>query len=131
VLRRIASAFVLAVTMAACSSASPSATHGPPAQPVIAASWVADDRSVVALNVVLPRSIEPGGLPALAEHYRREHPDARVIVRFFAGTAGEERFVVGYVPTDGRPLPGTSASDAVLATFDFPAPASSPTDDVR
>ena len=94
---------------------------------MVAATWIADDGSVVALNVVLPRTMQPGGLAALAQRFRDEHRDARVIVRFFPSTAGEERFVVGYVPTDGGSLPPTAGPGSALATFDFPGPTSSAT----
>ena len=93
--------------------------------------WVADDGSVVALNVVLPRTVKPRGLASLADRYRREHPGARVIVRLFPSTAGPERFVVGHVPSDGASLAMTTGSDAALATFDFPRPTASPTNGVR
>ncbi|HET8787031.1 MAG TPA: hypothetical protein VFM38_15460 [Candidatus Limnocylindrales bacterium] len=85
----------------------------------------------MALNVVLSRTVDPRGLTVLADRYRREHPRARVIVRFFRSTAGPERFVVGYVPSDSASLPVTSGSDAALATFDFPPPTASPTNDAR
>jgi len=130
VLIRTAAAVVVALAVAACASASPPGTPRPPVEPVVTAMWVADDGSVAALNVVLPRTIMPRGLAPIAERYRRDHPDARVIVRFFPPTAGRERFVVGYVPTDGSRLPATR-DPAAVATFDFPAPTSSTTTDGR
>ena len=92
----------------------------------MAARWVADDGSVVALNVVLGRDSDPPRLAQLARAYRDEHPGARVIVTFFAARAGQERYVIGYVPTGDGPLPPEARPATALATFDFPAPTASP-----
>jgi hypothetical protein len=121
VLTRFTGPIVAAFLMAACASAPPSPASDPPTQPTIAARWVAVDGSVVALNVVLARTSDPRRLPELARRYRREYPGARVIVTFFAASAGEERFVIGYVPTDGGPLPAGSRPASLVALYDFPA----------
>ena len=57
----------------------------------------------MALNVAA-RDTDRGRLLELAHGFRHEHPAARVIVRFMS-IAGQERFVIGYIPTDGGPLP--------------------------
>ena len=119
---RIASAVVLAVAMAACGSASSSIRGGASARPLVAATWVANDGSVLVVNVVLPGPAGADELRGFAERYRQEHPDARVVVRFFPSTAGPERFVVGYVPTDGGSQPVSASPDDPGATYDFPGP---------
>jgi hypothetical protein len=114
--------------MAACNGAPPS----PPAAPeaTVVARWVADDGSVVALNVVLAAETDRGRIPELARAFRDEHPGARVIATFFASEAGSERFVIGHVPTDGGPVPAGARPASAIATFDFrPSPTS--TDDGR
>ena len=120
-LNRLAGLIALTSAVVACSSAPPPSTPGPDAEPSIAARWVADDGSVVALNVVLGRGMDPRHIPELARRYRGEHQAARVIVTFFAASAGQERFVIGYVPTDGGRRPADPQPSTVLAAFDFPA----------
>jgi hypothetical protein len=125
---------VVAVAVAACGSAPSSApppSSEPQTEPSVAATWVADDGSVVALNVVLARDTDRGRLLELARGFRHEHPEARVIVRFFMSTAGQDRFVIGYIPTDGGPLPSGAGPATALATFDFPAPMPTATDGER
>jgi hypothetical protein len=120
-LNGIAAQIVLGIAVAACVGSPPPSTFDPEALPSIAARWVADDGSVVVLNVVLGPT-DARRIPDLARDYRRASPKARVIVRFFAATAGEERFVIGYVPSDGGRLPAGAAPSTALAMFDFPAP---------
>ena len=121
-LNGIAAQIVLGIVVAACVGSPPPSTSHPEALPSIAARWVADDGSIVVLNVVLGRAADARRIPDLARDYRRASPKARVIVRFFAATAGEERFVIGYVPSDGGRLPAGAAPSTALAMFDFPAP---------
>lgn len=116
VLTRGVAALALAWSMAACDSAPPSAPTD--AETTIVARWVTDDGSIIALNVVLARGADRGRIPELARTLRDEHQGARVIVTFFADTAGPERFVIGHIPTDDGPLTGARPSSA-LATFDF------------
>jgi hypothetical protein len=120
-LNGIAAQIVLGIAVAACVGSPPPPTPDPEALPSVAARWVADDGSVVVLNVVLGPT-DARRIPDLARDYRRASPKARVIVRFFAATAGEERFVIGYVPSDGGRLPAGAAPSTALAMFDFPAP---------
>jgi hypothetical protein len=105
--------------MAACSSAPPSPSTD--AEPTVVARWTADDGSIVALNVVLGHGTDRRRLPELARAIREQHPTARVIVTFFNDSAGEERFVIGHVPTDGGPITNARPSTAI-ATFDYPRP---------
>ena len=109
----------LAWSMAACDGAplSPSTD----AEPAVVARWIADDGSVVALNVVLEQDADRRRLPELARVFREQHPTARVIVTFFTDNAGPERFVIGHVPTDGGPTTNARPSTAI-ATFDYPRP---------
>ncbi len=85
------------------------------------ARWIADDGSIVALNVVLGPNTDRRRLPELAGTFREQHPTARVIVTFFVHSAGEERFVIGRVPADGGPITNARPSTAI-ATFDYPRP---------
>jgi hypothetical protein len=126
VLTRTLLALALAWSTAACDSAPPS----PPTSPelTVVARWVANDGSVVALNVVLARDADRGRIPALARSIRDEHPAARVIVTFFASDAGPERFVIGYVPAADVPLPVGARPSSAIATFDFRS-SPTPTDD--
>jgi hypothetical protein len=126
VLTRAVAVIVIAYGTAACASVPPSST--PPVENTVVARWVADDGSVVALNVVVGRDADRGRMPELARALRNEHSRARVIVTFFADTAGPERYVIGHVPTDGGPLPAGTRPASTLVTFDFPA-LPPPTDD--
>ena len=124
VLTRPIAVIVMVWATAACASAPPS----PPVGTTVVARWIADDGSIIALNVVLARDTDRRRLPELARNFRAEHPGARVIVTFFADTAGAERYVIGHVPTDGGPFPAGTRPASTLVTFDFPA-SSPPTDD--
>ena len=126
VLTRTVAAVALASWTAACNGAPPSPSTNP--EPTIVARWVADDDSVVALNVVLARETDRRRIPELARSFRDEHPGARVIVTFFADTAGPERFVIGHVPTADDPLPIGARPRSAIAAFDFRA-SPTPTDD--
>jgi hypothetical protein len=119
VLRPAIAVLALAGSMVACASAPPS--RSPDGEPSVVARWIADDGSIVALNVVLGPTTDRRRLPELARAFREQHPTARVIVTFFADSAGEERFVVGHVPTDGGPITNARPSTAI-ATFDYPRP---------
>lgn len=118
-LRPALAVLALAGSMAACGSAPSSPSTD--AEPTVVARWTADDGSVVALNVLLGPRTDRRRLPELARAFREEHPTARVIVTFFSDNAGEERFVIGHVPTDGGPITNTRPSTAI-ATFDYPRP---------
>lgn len=118
-LRPAIAVLALAGSMAACASAPPPPSAD--AEPTVVARWTADDGSIVALNVVLGPNTDRRRLPELARAFRERHPAARVIVTFFSDGAGEERFVIGHVPTDGGPLTNTRPSTAI-ATFDYPRP---------
>lgn len=126
-LKRFACPLALALAVSACASAPPPSPADPKTEPTVAAKWVTVDGWVVALNVVLASGTDPRRLPELARAYRDRHPGARVIVRFFASNAGQERFVIGHVPTDGEPLSPEAGPTGALATFDFPAAAPSAT----
>jgi hypothetical protein len=113
----------IAVVVAACGGASPSSASPAPATrgSTVVARWVAEDGSIVVLNVVLspgPNAPQPG---ALARRYQATYPSARVIIRFFDSTAGPERFVIGHVPRSGEPIPGVNAPATQIAIFDLPA----------
>lgn len=119
VLTRSLAVVAMAWAAAACASAPP-----PPSTPVettVVARWMADDGSVVAFNLVLGRDADRRHLPELARAFHDEHRGARVIVTFFADTAGPERYVIGHIPTDGGPLPAGTRPGSALMTFDFPA----------
>jgi hypothetical protein len=109
----------------ACSP-TPPPSAAVPADYTVTARWSADDGSIVVLNVVAADGVDRRSLPATARRYREEHPGSRVIITFFADSAGEERFVVGHVPAGGEPLPIASRGTSWLATFDYPAPAATP-----
>lgn len=118
-LSRLASAAVAGLVVVACASAPPPATDPPqPAQ--VAARWVADDGTVVVVNLVALAGTDARGARAIAEQERTRHTGARVIVRVFAPTAGAERYVVGHVPTRDEPLRGESRSQSLIALYDFP-----------
>ena len=111
----------------ACGSRPPSGTQqlasAPAVAVAVAARWVADDGSVVAVNLVVPAGTGPQGIRELAERERGNHPGARVIVRIFSTTAGPERYVIGHVPGGTEPLPQVSPPpSSLLALYDFPAP---------
>jgi hypothetical protein len=124
VLKRLAAALAVAVAAvmatAACESASPPPTAAAPAEPIVAASWVADDGSVVAVNLVVPVGVDPRRIRELAARQRAERPGARVIVRVFAATAGPERYLIGRVPTGDEPLAQGSPTRSLLGLYDFP-----------
>jgi len=122
VLKRLAAmvAVTTVMTMAACESAPPHPSPPAPAEPIVAASWVADDGSVVAVNLVVPVGLDPRRIRELAERQRAERPGARVIVRVFAATAGPERYLIGRVPTGDEPLAEDSPTPSLLGLYDFP-----------
>ena len=107
-----------AMVVATCTSAPPPATAPPRVQ--VAASWVAADGTVVALNLVVPAGTDVQHVRGLAERQRADHPGARVIVRIFAATAGSERYVIGHVPAGTEPLAQASPPATLLAIYDFP-----------
>ena len=115
---QLAAAVGIAWSAVACASAPPTGSPVPPAARVVA-RWVAADASVVVLHVSLERGFDRRRIPAMARIYREEHPASRLIVTFFDDTAGQERFVIGHVPTDGSALPAGRPASAI-ATFDFP-----------
>jgi hypothetical protein len=120
VLIRLAAAVGLAWSAVACGSApSPASPARPDAR--VVARWIAADGSVVVLNVSLGRGFDHRRIPAMARTYRAAHPASRLIVTFFDDAAGQERFVIGHVPTDGSALPAGRPASAI-ATFDFPRP---------
>jgi hypothetical protein len=92
----------------------------------VVARWVAEDGSIVVLNVVVAPS-ERRRLPDIARAYRAQTPDARVVIRFFEMTAGDERFLVGHVPSDGGPLPAAERPSSALGIYDFARPSPAPT----
>jgi len=109
---------IMTMVMAACGSAPPVATG--PAPAVVTATWVADDRTVVAMNLVVAAGTTAAQIRELAERERRHHPRGRVIVRVFSATAGAERYVIGHVPSSGEPISGTSQPASLIAVYDFP-----------
>jgi hypothetical protein len=121
VLKRAVTVLAMVWATAACANAPPSPS--PPVDTTVVARWMADDGSIVALNVVLGRDADRRAIAELARSFRDEHPGARVIVTFFADTAGPERYVIGHIPlrADDGPLPAGSRPASSLATFDFPA----------
>lgn len=118
-LSRLAAAAVLALAMAACRSVPPHASDPPPPERA-AARWVAEDGTVVVVNLVVSVETDARQTRAAAERERSQNPGARVIVRIFAATAGPERFVIGHVPTGAEPLVAASPGAALLAVYDFP-----------
>jgi hypothetical protein len=109
---------VVTMVMAACTSAPPAATD--PAPTIVAATWVADDGTVVAMNLVVAPGTTSAHIRELAERERRQHPRGRVIVRVFSAAAGAERYVIGHVPAPGEPIPDASQPASVIAVYDFP-----------
>ncbi len=88
------------VVMAALACAAPPTSTQPPApaaEVAFTARWVADDGSVLALNVLVAAGTDRRRLPAIARELRRTRPHARVIVTFFDDAAGPERYVIGQV----------------------------------
>jgi hypothetical protein len=120
---------VLALASIACAGtamptlppplAPPTPTTGPDA-PTVVATWIAEDGSVVVLNVVVPLGTRPHELSGLARDLRRQHPESRVIVNVFAARAGPERFVIGRAPSDDEPRLLEDRPPTLLATFDYP-----------
>lgn len=108
---------IITVAMAACSVAPSSPAPSPPEATVVA-RWVADDGSIVVLNVVVAATARPR-LPAFAREYRAASPGARVVIRFFDMTAGDERYVIGHVPADGGPLPVGERPSSAIGIYDF------------
>ena len=108
------------VTTAACEGAPHPPSAAAPAEPIVAARWVADDGSVIAVNLVVPVGTDPRRIRDLAERQRAERPGARVIVRVFAATAGPERYLIGRVPTGDEPLAEGSPTPSLLGLYDFP-----------
>lgn len=122
-LKALAAAILPGAMAAACASAPPPATVPDTptvAAPTVAARWIADDGSVVALNVVVATGTDPRRVREFAERQRQEHPAARVIVRVFAATAGPERYVLAHVPRrDGALVEGPVPSTRI-ALYDYP-----------
>ena len=111
------------VVIAALACAAPPTSTQPPApaaEVAVTARWVADDGSVLALNVVVAAGTDRRRLPAIAQELRRARPRARVIVTFFDDAAGPERYVIGHVPTGDEPVIA-SGGPTWLGTFDLPA----------
>lgn len=111
------------VVMAALSCAAPptpTPPAGPAAEVAVTARWVADDGSVLALNVVVGAGIDRRRLRAIAQDLRRARPHARVIVTFFDDAAGPERYAIGHVPARDEPVVA-AGGPAWLGTFDLPA----------
>ncbi|HET9756348.1 MAG TPA: hypothetical protein VFP66_07600, partial [Candidatus Limnocylindrales bacterium] len=74
------------VVIAALACAAPPTSTRPPApaaEVTVTARWVADDGSVLALNVVVAAGTDRRRLPAIAQELRRGRPRSRVIVTFF------------------------------------------------
>jgi hypothetical protein len=116
------------VVMAALACAAPPTSTQPPApaaEIAVTARWVADDGSVLALNVVVAAGTDRRRLPAIAQELRGTRPRARVIVTFFDDAAGPERYVIGHVPAADEPVIA-AGGPTWLATFDLPADASTP-----
>jgi hypothetical protein len=97
----------------------PTPTTGPDV-PTVVATWIAEDGSVVVLNVVVPLGTRPHELPGLGHDLRRRHPESRVIVNVFAARAGPERFVIGRAPSGDEPRLPEERPSTLLATYDFP-----------
>jgi hypothetical protein len=125
-LAAVLAAVAAPAVVVACSPTPPPSAVLPAADYTVTARWSADDGSIVVLNVVAADGVDRRNLPATARRYREEHPGSRVIITFFADSAGEERYVVGHVPAGGGPLPVASRGTSWLATFDYPAPVATP-----
>jgi hypothetical protein len=105
----------------ACAAPPPSTQpQAPAAEVAVTARWVANDGSVLALNVVVGAGTDRRRLPAIAQELRRARPHARVIVTFFDDAAGPERYVIGHVPAGDEPVIA-SGGPTWLGTFDLPA----------
>jgi hypothetical protein len=120
---------VLGLASIACAGTALPTPPPPPAPPApttdadvptVVATWVADDGSVVVLNVVVPVGTRPDELPRLARDLRDNHPGSRVIVNVFAAQAGPERFVIGHVPSGDEPRLPEDRPPTLLATYEFP-----------
>jgi hypothetical protein len=120
---------VLGLASIACAGTALPTPPPPPAPPApttdadvptVVATWVADDGSVVVLNVVVPVGTRPDELPRLARDLRDNHPGSRVIVNVFAAQAGPERFVIGHVPSGDEPRLPEDRPPTLLATYDYP-----------
>ena len=112
-------AAAMAIVVAACASAPPPAID--PWSPAhVAARWIAEDGTVVAVNLVLSVATDARQARAIAERERADHPGARVIVRIFAATAGPERYVIGHVPAGMEPIVATSPTPTLLGVYDYP-----------
>ncbi len=111
------------VAIAALACAAPPSSTQPPApaaEIAVTARWVADDGSVLALNVVVAAGTDRRRLPAIAQELRRGRPRSRVIVTFFDDAAGPERYVIGHMPAGDEPVIA-SGGPTWLGTFDLPA----------
>ena len=118
---RAAVAGLVVIAALACAAPPPSPRPAAPAAEIaVTARWVADDGSVLALNVVVATGTDRRRLPAIAQELRRARPRSRVIVTFFDAAAGPERFVIGHVPTGDEPVIA-SGGPTWLGTFDLPA----------
>ncbi len=116
------------VVMAALACAAPPPSTQPPApaaEVAVTARWVADDGSVLALNVVVAAGTDRRRLPAIAQELRRARPHARVIVTFFDDAAGLERYVIGHMPAGDEPVIA-SGGPTWLGTFDLRADPAQP-----
>jgi hypothetical protein len=120
-LRPAAAVAVLVLATVACAAPAPPST--PAIGPTETARFVANDGSVVVVNVVVAAGTHRGRLPRLAGEIRARHPRSRVIVTFFAASAGPERYVIGHVPNGDEPLVHGPRAPSWLATYDFPAKA--------
>lgn len=110
----------MAIVVAACGSTPPPPASDPRPPERVAARWVAEDGTVVVVNLVVSAAADARATRAAAERERSQSPGARVIVRIFAATAGPERFVIGHVPAGTEPLVGASPGATLLAIYDFP-----------
>jgi len=120
VLTPLVAAAGLAWTIVACSS--PPSPPSPAAEATVVASWIANDGSIVVLNVIVGPDTDRRRLPDLARELRGAHPEARVIVTVFDDAAGPERYLIGRVPAGDEPLVFAPRGPGRLATFDFPRP---------
>ncbi len=111
---------VLALAVLACASPPMPDGSGPAQTATVAATWAADDGSLVVLNVVVAPRTRLDELPQIARDVRARHPASRVIVQVFASAAGPERFVIGHVPSGAEPLAAGRRPPSLIATYDFP-----------
>ena len=117
-LSRLARGALTALLMAGCASAPPSVRDETPA--IVAATWVADDGTVVVVNLVVASGTTSAQIRGLAEREREHHPGARVIVRIFGATSGPERYVIGHVPAGTGPPVQPSPTSTLVGVYDFP-----------